>query len=93
MKVIFDDLANEEFNDAVEYYEFQVAGLGKKFKAEISRALRTHHVAIATVSSADMIVSWNFKHIVHYDKIRHFNEVNAQAGYTPIQIFCPWEVI
>lgn len=41
MNVIFDDLANEEFNDAVEYYEFQVEGLGKRFKEEIKRALRT----------------------------------------------------
>lgn len=52
-----------------------------------------HHVAIATVSGVDMIVSWNFKHIVHYDKIRQFNEVNVEAGYEAIQIFCPLEVI
>jgi predicted nucleic acid-binding protein len=52
-----------------------------------------HHVAIATVSAADMIVSWNFKHLVHYDKIRQFNEVNVAAGYPAIQIFCPLEVI
>ncbi len=41
MNVIFDDLANEEFNDAVEYYEFQVEELGKRFKEEIKRALGT----------------------------------------------------
>ncbi len=41
MKIIFDDLATEEFNDAIEYYEFEVEGLGKSFKAEIKRALRT----------------------------------------------------
>lgn len=41
MKIIFDDLATEEFNDAIEYYEFEVEGLGKRFKAEIKRALRT----------------------------------------------------
>lgn len=52
-----------------------------------------HHVAIATVSGADMIVSWNFKHIVHYDKIRQFNRINIEAGYTAIQIYCPLEVI
>ena len=27
------------------------------------------HVALATVAKAD-VVSWNFKHIVHFDKIR-----------------------
>ena len=41
MNVIFDDLANEEFNDAVAYYEFQVEELGKRFKEEIKRALGT----------------------------------------------------
>ena len=41
MNVIFDDLATEEFNDAVEYYEFEVEGLGKRFKEEINRVLRT----------------------------------------------------
>ena len=27
------------------------------------------HVAISTTSGCDFIVSWNFKHIVHFDKI------------------------
>jgi predicted nucleic acid-binding protein len=26
------------------------------------------HVALATVARADMIVSWHFKHIVHFDR-------------------------
>ena len=52
-----------------------------------------HHVAIATVSGADMIVSWNFKHIVHYKKIRQFNNVNTQSGYDEIEIYSPLEVI
>lgn len=41
MRIIFDDLAKEEFNDAIEYYEFQVQGLGTNFREEIKRALRT----------------------------------------------------
>lgn len=44
-----------------------------------------HHVDLATVSNADMIVSWNFKHIVHSDRIRRFNEVNQKAGYPEIK--------
>jgi len=51
------------------------------------------HVAIATVAEADMIVSWNFKHIVHYDKIRQFNGVNLVRGYRTIQVHTPLEVI
>lgn len=50
------------------------------------------HVALATVARADMIVSWNFKHIVHFDKIRGFNAVNLRQGYLPIEIRTPEEV-
>lgn len=41
MKVIFDKLASEELNDACEYYELQVVGLGGKFREEIKRGLRS----------------------------------------------------
>ena len=51
------------------------------------------HVAVATVSRCDIIVSWNFKHIVHYDKIRAYNAVNLLEGYTAIGIHSPLEVI
>jgi hypothetical protein len=51
------------------------------------------HVAIATVSSCTMIVSWNFKHIVHYDKIPLYNAINVLKGHVPISIFSPLEVI
>lgn len=51
------------------------------------------HVALATVARVDMIVSWNFKHIVHFEKIRGFNAVNLREGYAPITIFSPLEVV
>jgi hypothetical protein len=50
------------------------------------------HIAIATVAKVDLLVSWNFKHIVHYDKIRQFNEVNVRHGYKGLQIYSPREV-
>ena len=40
-----------------------------------------------------MIVSWNFKHMVHYDKIRGFNAVNLREGYGAIAIYSPLEVV
>jgi predicted nucleic acid-binding protein len=51
------------------------------------------HVAVSTVAKADMIVSWNFKHIVHFEKIRGFNAVNLREGYLPIEIRSPKEVV
>jgi predicted nucleic acid-binding protein len=50
------------------------------------------HIAIATIANIDVLVSWNFKHIVHYDKIRLFNGVNIELGYKPIAIYSPREV-
>lgn len=51
------------------------------------------HVAAATVAEADLIVSWNFRHIVHFDKIRLYNAVNAMRGYRLLEIRSPLEVI
>ncbi len=51
------------------------------------------HVALASVNYSDMIVSWNFRHIVHYDKIRGFNAVNLKEGYSIIAIHSPKEVV
>ena len=51
------------------------------------------HVALATVSGCSLIVSWNFKHIVHFEKIPLYNAVNILKGYSNIGIFSPLEVI
>ena len=50
------------------------------------------HIAIATVNKIDILVSWNFKHIVHFNKIYLFNAVNMEMGYKPIDIYSPREV-
>jgi len=51
------------------------------------------HVAAATVTGADLIVSWNFKHLVKWEKIRAFNAVNLAHGYPLMTILSPREVI
>ena len=51
------------------------------------------HVALATVSNCSVIVSWNFKHIVHFDKIPLYNAINVLEGYHQIAIYSPLEVI
>lgn len=50
------------------------------------------HVATATVARADLILSWNFKHIVNFDRIHKFNAVNLMRGYPQIEIRSPLEV-
>jgi hypothetical protein len=51
------------------------------------------HIALATIAEVDVLVSWNFKHIVRLDKIRIFNAVNLEQGYKPLTIYSPREVI
>jgi predicted nucleic acid-binding protein len=51
------------------------------------------HVALATVSGCSMIVSWNFRHIVHFQRMAQYNLVNLSRGYPQIGIFSPAEVI
>jgi hypothetical protein len=50
------------------------------------------HIALATVANADVVASWNFRHIVRFDKIRQFNAVNLEAGYKPLAIHSPREI-
>jgi len=51
------------------------------------------HIALATINNADVLASWNFKHIVNLTRIRGYNAVNLKNGYTPIEIRNPKELI
>ena len=51
------------------------------------------HIAIATVSRVDVLVSWNFKHIVNLQRIHGYNSVNLRRGYPMIEIRTPREVL
>ncbi len=51
------------------------------------------HIAIATINKVDVLVSWNFKHIVNLDKIRMYNSVNLKNGYSIIEIRNPREIL
>jgi predicted nucleic acid-binding protein len=50
------------------------------------------HIAIATVERADVLVSWNFKHIVNLNRIHLINSVNVKLGYPLLEIRSPMEV-
>jgi len=51
------------------------------------------HIALVTIHKVDVLVSWNFKHIVNYNKIRHYNAVNLKYGYGLIDVRTPREVL
>ena len=50
------------------------------------------HIAVATVAEVDVLVSWNFRHVVRLDKIQRFNGVNLELGYKTLAIYSPREV-
>jgi predicted nucleic acid-binding protein len=51
------------------------------------------HIALATAARVDVLVSWNFKHIVNLRRIHAFNAVNLKHGYPVLEIRNPREVI
>jgi predicted nucleic acid-binding protein len=75
----------EEVVNLAEVYSSHGA-LPPKFRNDLL------HIALATVANVDVLVSWNFKHIVRLEKIRIFNAVNLELGYKLLQIHSPQEV-
>ena len=51
------------------------------------------HIAVATIQRVDVLVSWNFKHIVNLTRIRLYNSVNLKYGYSLLEIRSPQEVL
>jgi hypothetical protein len=76
---------NDEALELLAAYEAHKV-LGPKFRSDML------HIALATVAAVDILVSWNFRHIVRFDKIRLFNGVNLEQGYKPLSIHSPREV-
>lgn len=38
------------------------------------------HIALATINQLDLLISWNFKHIVNVRRIRGYNSINIKNG-------------
>jgi len=92
---VLDNIPNDYFEyhevtDAMESLRDAYIKAGILDKRSDADAL---HVASATILNADMIISWNFKHIVHFEKIRGFNAINQLHGYKSILIYSPMEVV
>jgi len=73
-----DDLASSYVNDGAVGESMYVDAL---------------HIAIATVGRVDVLVSWNFRHIVNLQRIRAYNAVNLREGYPLLEIRSPREVL
>jgi predicted nucleic acid-binding protein len=51
------------------------------------------HIAVSVVNQLDVILSWNFEHIVKLKTKNEVNGINLLLGYRQIQIATPMEVI
>lgn len=51
------------------------------------------HIATATIYRADILVSWNFKHIVNVYRIRGYNSINIRMNYPSLEIRSPKEIV
>lgn len=51
------------------------------------------HIALATINNADILLIWNFKHIVNVGRIRGYNAVNYKVGYKMLEIRTPREIL
>ena len=51
------------------------------------------HIAMSTILKVDSLISWNFKHMVNFFRIKQYNSINLKFGYQTIDIRTPKEVI
>lgn len=81
----FVTLTKEQQELATEYVK--EGALTKNFYTD------AQHIAIATILKVDSLVSWNFKHMVNFFRIRQYNSINLKYGYSTIDIRTPKEVV
>ena len=71
--------------------------LGEEYLKEgvVGKTSRTdcRHIALATLVNADILISWNFKHIVNITRIRGYNSVNIKNGHRILEIRTPREIL
>ena len=79
------ELTEEAKNLAECYIAEQVVGATSKADCQ--------HIAMATINKVDVLVSWNFKHIVNLKRIRGYNSVNLKLNYTMLEIRTPKEIL
>ncbi|MFH1772424.1 MAG: PIN domain nuclease [Candidatus Omnitrophota bacterium] len=75
----------------------EIEGVANKYIAEgiipVKYKEDALHLAIASVNNLDVVVSWNFEHIVKLKTKQGVAVVNTMLGYKPIEIVSPQEVI
>ncbi|MCX6148881.1 MAG: PIN domain-containing protein [Candidatus Kapabacteria bacterium] len=81
----FYDISDDARDLAAKYIEHNA--ISRNFQED---AL---HIAMATILKADVLISWNFKHIVNLRRIHLYNSINMMNEYQQIEIRTPRELI
>ena len=50
------------------------------------------HVAAAVLSRQDVLISWNFRHLVNRRRCAQVNQVNVSRGLPTVEIVAPPEM-
>ena len=95
VQTALDDISQEN----IEYVETtrEAAELAERYIEDgaigSANIVDARHIAIATVSQVDALVSWNFNHVVKLWRIKQYNAVNQRQGYPSLEIHTPMAVI
>jgi hypothetical protein len=81
------DIKQDDESERLSALYFELGGLPPKSKDDAM------HIAIATVNNCDVILSWNFKHIVNLRAMKAVEAVNLMEGYNPIRILSPTMIL
>ncbi|MEJ7684013.1 MAG: hypothetical protein WKG06_40400 [Segetibacter sp.] len=93
------DLRNKIPIDCVQFIEIddEVDNLAQTYISEKALGKSSendaYHIALTSVNRLDCLISWNFKHIVNFDKIKMFHSINIRLGYPIIDIRSPLEFL
>jgi len=69
----------------------EIINLANLYRKEIltNEINDTIHIACASFNKLDIIVSWNFKHIVNFKTINSIHKINKENKFNIIEILSP----
>ncbi len=82
-KIKFDLVAGTDESKRIASEYISLGGLPRKSRTDAA------HIALATLANCDVIVSWNFSHIVNFKAMTAVDTVNTHERLKPIRIVSP----
>ena len=90
---VFSDLSETELLNAPENVIKHFKNLPKENSERVLVTDEILTLATATIYKVDILVSWNFKHIVNVYRIRGYNSINIRSNYQSLEIRSPKEIL